>query len=169
MGQSKGGGSVGFWKGGGANGRSPGGLRYPPHPPISLVSGVASSVSFVVWAYELPLRSVLGVERRRSSMISAEMVRYPRREISCVKLPIDRSPRSKGCLGQGFAACVFFVVFFSLGFCEFFWGIGNGVFRARFSFFFWAFVYCGCGGSCVVMGAFIKGLSGQRVLKENPC
>ena len=75
--------------GGEANDRSPGGLRYPAHPPISLVSGVASSVSFVVWSYELLLSLVLGVERGRSSMLTAEMVRDPWRDVSCVQLPFD--------------------------------------------------------------------------------
>ncbi len=48
-----------------------------------------SSVSFVVWSYELLLSSVLGVERGRSSMLSAEMVRDPWRDVSCVQLPFD--------------------------------------------------------------------------------
>ena len=48
-----------------------------------------ASVSFVVWSYELLLSSVLGVERGRSSMLSAEMVRDPWRDVSCVQLPFD--------------------------------------------------------------------------------
>ena len=48
-----------------------------------------SSVSFVVWSYELLLNSVLGVERGRSFMLSAEMVRDPWRDVSCVQLPFD--------------------------------------------------------------------------------
>ena len=48
-----------------------------------------SSVSFVVWSYELLLNSVLGVERGRSSMLSAEMFRDPWRDVFCVQLPFD--------------------------------------------------------------------------------
>ena len=48
-----------------------------------------SSVSFVVWSYELLLSLVLGVKRGRSSMLSAEMVRDPWRDVSCVQLPFD--------------------------------------------------------------------------------
>ena len=48
-----------------------------------------ASVSFVVWSCELLLSSVLGVERGRSLMLSAEMVRDPWRDVSCVQLPFD--------------------------------------------------------------------------------
>ena len=39
------------------------------------MSGVASSVSFVVWAYELALSLVIEVEGGRSSMLTAETAR----------------------------------------------------------------------------------------------
>ena len=41
-----------------------------------------ASVSFVVWSFELLLSLVLGVERGRSSMLSAEMARDPWRDVS---------------------------------------------------------------------------------------
>ena len=54
-----------------------------------LVRKGGASVSFVVWSYELLLSLVLGVERGRSSMLTAEMVRDPWRDVSCVQLPFD--------------------------------------------------------------------------------